>query len=100
MKTVNRSLKLYLQGPRASQKVVNFLQQRNPAIRGSSELSPRENEILHLLGKGFLYKEIAQKLGIVTGTVRQHIHHIYEKLHVENRTEAINKVFGEQKRAQ
>jgi DNA-binding NarL/FixJ family response regulator len=53
-----------------------------------------------LLGKGFLYKEIAQKLGIVTGTVRQHIHHIYEKLHVENRTEAINKVFGEQKRAQ
>jgi DNA-binding NarL/FixJ family response regulator len=55
-------------------------------------LSPRENEILELLAKGLLYKEIADKLAIVTGTVRQHIHKIYEKLHVQNRTEAINKV--------
>jgi DNA-binding NarL/FixJ family response regulator len=57
-------------------------------------LSPRENEILELLAKGLLYKEIADKLSIATGTVRQHIHKIYEKLHVENRTEAINKVRG------
>ncbi|HYJ37663.1 MAG TPA: response regulator transcription factor [Chitinophagaceae bacterium] len=55
-------------------------------------LSPRENEILELLAKGLLYKEIADKLTIATGTVRQHIHKIYEKLHVQNRTEAINKV--------
>jgi DNA-binding NarL/FixJ family response regulator len=57
-------------------------------------LSPRENESLHLLAKGLLYKEIAEKLGITTATVRQHIHKIYEKLHVQNRTEAINKAFG------
>jgi DNA-binding NarL/FixJ family response regulator len=57
-------------------------------------LSPRENEILELLAKGLLYKEIGDKLNIVTGTVRQHIHKIYEKLHVQNRTEAINKVKG------
>jgi DNA-binding NarL/FixJ family response regulator len=57
-------------------------------------LSPRENEILELLAKGLLYKEISEKLSIVTGTVRQHIHKIYEKLHVQNRTEAINKVRG------
>ena len=57
-------------------------------------LSPRENEILELLAKGLLYKEIAEKLTIVTGTVRQHIHKIYEKLHVQNRTEAVNKVRG------
>lgn len=56
-------------------------------------LSAREIEILELLAKGFLYKEIAGKLFISLGTVRQHIHHIYEKLHVQNRTEAINKVF-------
>ena len=55
-------------------------------------LSSRENEILALLAQGLLYKEIADKLNIVTGTVRQHIHKIYEKLHVQNRTEAINKV--------
>jgi len=60
----------------------------------ASGLSKRENEILKLLSKGLLYKEIADQLGISVGTVRQHIHNIYEKLHVQNRTEAINKVFG------
>jgi DNA-binding NarL/FixJ family response regulator len=57
-------------------------------------LSPRETEILQWMAKGLLYKEISDKLHITTGTVRQHIHNIYEKLHVQNRTEAINKVFG------
>lgn len=57
-------------------------------------LSDRENEVLQLLADGLLYKEIADRLQIVHGTVRQHIHNIYEKLHVNNRTEAINKVFG------
>lgn len=56
-------------------------------------LSIRENETLHLLSQGLLYKEIAEKLGISTSTVRQHIHRIYEKLHVQNRTEAINKAY-------
>jgi DNA-binding NarL/FixJ family response regulator len=59
-------------------------------------LSSRENEILQLLSKGLLYKEIADHLSISVATVRQHIHHIYEKLHVQNRTEAINKAFGKQ----
>ena len=57
-------------------------------------LSHRENEILQLLSKGLLYKEIADQLSISTSTVRQYIHNIYEKLHVQNRTEAINKAFG------
>ena len=56
-------------------------------------LSVREHETLHLLSQGLLYKEIAEKLGISTSTVRQHIHRIYEKLHVQNRTEAINKAY-------
>jgi DNA-binding NarL/FixJ family response regulator len=69
------------------------------SFRASDEqdkLSAREMEVLTLLAKGFLYKEIAAQLFISTGTIRQHIHHIYEKLHVQNRTEAINKVFGKQ----
>lgn len=57
-------------------------------------LSKRENEILQLLATGLLYKEIADRLSLSTGTVRQHIHKIYEKLHVQNRTEALNKAFG------
>ncbi len=56
-------------------------------------LTDRENEVLQLLADGLLYKEIAERLNIVHGTVRQHIHNIYEKLHVQNRTEAVNKYF-------
>lgn len=56
-------------------------------------LSGRENEVLQLLADGLLYKEIAERLYIGHGTVRQHIHNIYEKLHVHNRTEAVNKYF-------
>jgi DNA-binding NarL/FixJ family response regulator len=55
-------------------------------------LTPKEKEILVLLSEGLLYKEIADRLSIATGTVKQHIHHIYEKLHVSNKTEAINKM--------
>lgn len=68
--------------------------QNDEAKEQIETLSVRENEILQLLAKGLLYKEIAIKLAISTGTVRQHIHRIYEKLHVQNRTEALNKAFG------
>jgi|GEM_PF-1845858 len=56
-------------------------------------LTPREREMLDLLAKGYRYKEIAEKLFISFETVRTHIHHIYEKLHVQSRTEALNKAF-------
>jgi DNA-binding NarL/FixJ family response regulator len=75
-----------------ARKVVSSFQKK-PAIP-NNPLSTRETEILTWLSKGFMYKEIAGKLNITTGTVRQHIHKIYEKLHVQNRTEAINKVYG------
>jgi DNA-binding NarL/FixJ family response regulator len=65
-----------------------------PASDKLATLTLRENEILQLLAKGLLYKEISAKLSITTGTVRQHIHNIYDKLHVQNRTEAINKMTG------
>jgi DNA-binding NarL/FixJ family response regulator len=55
-------------------------------------LSPREHEILSHLAKGLLYKEIGDALQITTGTVKQHIHKIYDKLQVSNKTEAINKL--------
>lgn len=54
-------------------------------------LTSRENEILSCLSRGLLYKEIGEQLNISIDTVRSHIRHIYEKLHVQNRTEAILK---------
>ncbi len=57
-------------------------------------LSNREKEILEHLSKGMLYKEIANSLFISPETVRKHVYHIYEKLHVNNRVEAVNKYFG------
>ncbi len=61
---------------------------------GLSELSNREREILEQLSKGLMYKEIAAELFISAETVRKHVYHIYEKLHVSNRIEAVNKYFG------
>lgn len=55
-------------------------------------LTGRELEILQQLAKGLLYKEIGDLLSITTGTVKQHIHKIYDKLQVTNKTEAINKL--------
>ncbi|HOZ41239.1 MAG: response regulator transcription factor [Flavobacteriales bacterium] len=57
-------------------------------------LSEREHGVLELLAQGLLYKEIAERSGISVGTVKQHIHRIYDKLHVQNRTEAVNRFFG------
>jgi DNA-binding NarL/FixJ family response regulator len=78
----------------ARKLVKNFQEKNEQAPRAEiTLLSVRENEVLNLLALGLLYKEIAEKLGISVSTVRQHIHRIYEKLHVQNRTEALNKAY-------
>lgn len=77
-----------------ARKMVNLFRDTEKKTPFLDILSTREKEILQLLAKGLLYKEIAEQLYITTGTVRIHIHKIYEKLHVQNRTEAINKAFG------
>jgi len=86
-----------------ARKVVNAFQVRevtadtgaaSAAAKTISILSNRENEILELLAQGMLYKEIAARLFISQETVRKHVYHIYEKLHVNNRVEAINKFYG------
>ena len=77
-----------------ARKLVTLFRKEQKEATNLEVLSSRENEILQFLSKGLLYKEIAEQLSISVSTVRQHIHHIYEKLHVQNRTEAINKAFG------
>ena len=77
-----------------ARKVVSIFHSKEKARSEVDSLSPRENEVLILLSDGLLYKEIAEQLSISIATVRQHIHKIYDKLHVQNRTEALNKVYG------
>lgn len=77
-----------------ARKLVTRFRNNEKEVSRIETLSARENEILLLLSQGLLYKEIADQLKISVSTVRQHIHNIYEKLHVQNRTEAINKAFG------
>jgi len=78
-----------------ARKVVAAFQKKSAAANGElDELSNREKEILEQLSKGLMYKEIAAELFISPETVRKHVYHIYEKLHVTNRIEAVNKYFG------
>jgi DNA-binding NarL/FixJ family response regulator len=57
-------------------------------------LTKREKEILEMLSKGLIYKEISDQLNISSETVRKHVYNVYAKLHVTNRVEAVNKFFG------
>lgn len=72
-----------------ARKVVQSLQRSKPTRDPSDELSKRENEVLVLLAQGYLYKEIADKLGISFQTVNTYIRRIYEKLHVHSRSQAV-----------
>jgi len=74
-----------------ARKVVQTLQSAPAASQPAEVLSPREQEVLDFLAKGFLYKEIAEKLGISYETVHTYIRRIYEKLQVRTRTEAVAK---------
>lgn len=81
-----------------ARKVVAAFQEQsmknNSNIEELSILSNREKEILELLSKGLMYKEIASQTFLSPETVRKHVYHIYEKLHVTNRVAAVNKFYG------
>lgn len=72
----------------------NKKSEKNPNETALDVLSKREKEILEMIAKGLLYKEISDSLFISTETVRKHVRHIYDKLHVDNRIEAVNKFYG------
>ena len=76
-----------------ARKVIEAFEKKDQLPKELNTLTAKEKQILDLLAKGFLYKEIANQLHSTRNTIKQHIHHIYEKLHVQNRTEAINKAF-------
>jgi DNA-binding NarL/FixJ family response regulator len=74
-----------------ARKVVQSFQKAGPSVQPTENLSAREQEVLDHLSQGFLYKEIAEKMGISYETVHTYIRRIYEKLQVRTRTEAVAK---------
>jgi DNA-binding NarL/FixJ family response regulator len=78
-----------------ARKIVQSFQKAAPATRETENLSPREAEVLDLLAIGYLYKEIAEKTGLSYATVHTHIRHVYEKLHVRSRAQAVAKHLGQ-----
>lgn len=74
-----------------ARRVVAIIRSFGKVSAEAEVLTQRENDILDLLAQGYLYKEIADELFISKLTVKKHIHNIYEKLQVQNRTEALNK---------
>jgi DNA-binding NarL/FixJ family response regulator len=74
-----------------ARKVVQSFQRIGTQISNEEDLSPREREVLALLARGYLYKEIAESLQISVPTVNTYIRRIYEKLHVRSRSQAVAK---------
>jgi DNA-binding NarL/FixJ family response regulator len=75
----------------ARKVVQNFYRNETQTNGETVELSPREREVLELLARGYLYKEIAEMLQIGVQTVNTYIRRIYEKLHVRSRAQAVAK---------
>jgi DNA-binding NarL/FixJ family response regulator len=74
-----------------ARKVVQSFKQNSVPAPPGEELSPREQEVLELLARGYLYKEIAERLNISVPTVNTYVRRMYEKLHVRSRAQAVAK---------
>jgi len=79
--------------PQIARLVVTSFSQKQANSDIFELLTEREKEILQYLAKGFQYKEIAYKLFLSVETIRTYVRHIYEKLQVHTRTDALNKIF-------
>jgi DNA-binding NarL/FixJ family response regulator len=75
----------------ARKVVASFQKAGLPTQQHRPHLSPREEAVLNLLSKGHTYKLIADEFGVSIDTIRTHLRRIYEKLHVQSRTEAVAK---------
>src|SRR5207244_5058156 len=76
--------------PGVARKVICYFQGMGDS-REVQQLTPREREVLTCLAQGWIYKEIAARLGITMNTARTHLRNIYRKLQTRSRTEAVVK---------
>jgi DNA-binding NarL/FixJ family response regulator len=98
--TINHALHEVLNGgapmsPRVARLVLETFARQNAAPQNTYGLSAREKEVLVLMTKGLIKKEIAEQLGVSYYTVNNHLRSIYEKLHVHTRGGAVAKALGE-----
>ncbi|HWX22036.1 MAG TPA: response regulator transcription factor [Candidatus Binatia bacterium] len=77
-----------------ARKVLQTFKEPAPSNGETENLSPREQEVLNFLAKGYLYKEIADQLTISYGSVHTYIERIFKKLHVRSRGQAVAKYLG------
>jgi DNA-binding NarL/FixJ family response regulator len=75
-----------------ARKVIAYFHAQAVATKETEHLSNREREVLDLVAQGFSNKEIAERLGVSLDAVLWHLKHIYQKLHVHSRSEAILKL--------
>ncbi|MEO5904414.1 MAG: response regulator transcription factor [Gemmatimonadaceae bacterium] len=81
--------------PEIARRVVKLFRQFRPPERAECHLTPQETELLKLMVEGHHYKTAARELGISTNTVSFHLKHVYEKLQVHSKTEAVAKALRE-----
>ncbi len=74
-----------------ARKVVASFRTAKPVVSTQIHLAPREQAVLDCLAKGLTYKQIADQMDISIATIRTYLRRIYEKLHVQSRTEAVAK---------
>ncbi|MBE0540332.1 MAG: response regulator transcription factor [Verrucomicrobia bacterium] len=76
---------------RIARKIVQSFRQNSSSGSDAFDLSPREQEVLVLLARGYLYKEISAQLGVTIPTINTYVRRVYEKLHVRSRAQAVAK---------
>ncbi|MFY8069221.1 MAG: response regulator transcription factor [Flavobacterium sp.] len=96
LETMMSAINELLQGgspmsPFIARKVINYMKTDITKETLVFDLTKREQEVLSNLARGFQYKEVADQLEVSLETVKKHVQNIYKKLHVQNRTEALNK---------
>ena len=74
-----------------ARRVVQAFHREDASVPESAKLSQREREVLELLARGYLYKEIMDSLKVSRGTLNTYIRRTYEKLHVRSRAQAVAK---------
>lgn len=74
-----------------ARRVVQAFFRDDATMPESAKLSPREREVLELLARGYLYKEIMDSLNVSRGTLNTYVRRTYEKLHVRSRAQAVAK---------
>jgi len=81
--------------PEVARRVVTLFRDFRPPDRATYHLTPQETTLLRLMIEGHHYKTAASEMGISTSTVSFHLKHIYQKLQVHSKTEAVAKALRE-----